>query len=54
MNNPEYYEDGNGEWRWRVKAANHKVIDASSEGFSSKAKAEDNYGLNHDVSHSTQ
>jgi uncharacterized protein YegP (UPF0339 family) len=47
---PEYYQTGNGEWRWRVRAANWKVIDASSEGFSTKEAAENNYGLNHDVS----
>ena len=47
---PEYYQDDSGEWRWRVRSRNHKVIDASSEGFSSKDKAENNYGLNHDVS----
>jgi uncharacterized protein YegP (UPF0339 family) len=52
MNKPEYYKDGKGEWRWRVMAANFKVIDASSESFSSKQAAENNYGLNHDVSSS--
>ena len=51
MNNPvEYYQDESGEWRWRVRARNHKVIDASSEAFSTKDKAQNNYGLNHDVS----
>lgn len=44
---PELYKADNGEWRWRVKAANGKVIDASSEGFSSKAKALNNYRLGH-------
>jgi uncharacterized protein YegP (UPF0339 family) len=47
---PEYYKTESGEWRWRVRAANWKVIDASSEGFSSREAAENNYGLNHDVS----
>lgn len=44
--NPEYYEDAAGEWRWRVKGANGEIIDASSEGFASKQKAEENYDLN--------
>ena len=37
MQEPVYYQDEVGLWRWKVKAANGKVIDASSESFSSKA-----------------
>ena len=47
MQEPVYYQDEVGLWRWKVKAANGKVIDTSSESFSSKAKAENNYSLNH-------
>ena len=32
----EYYEDTAGEWRWRMKARNHKIIAVGGEGFSSK------------------
>lgn len=44
---PEYYEDDQGEWRWKVTAANNRIIESSSEGFSSRAKAEGNYKLGH-------
>ncbi len=46
-NQPEYYQDHEGKWRWRIIAANHKVTDAASEGFASKQKAKENYQLNH-------
>ena len=39
----EYYKDKVGEWRWKVTAANGKVIDASTEGFSTKWSARRNY-----------
>ncbi len=45
---PEFYQDSQGEWRWKVTARNNKVIDASSEGFSSEAKAKNNYYLGHE------
>lgn len=32
----EIYKDKKGEWRWRFKAANHKIIATSSEGYSTK------------------
>ena len=47
---PEYYKDDNGQWRWRVKSRNGRVIDASSESFLSKQAVKYNYELNHDVS----
>ena len=30
------YKDHKGEWRWRLKAANGKIVADSSEGYSSK------------------
>ena len=42
----EFYVDKAGEWRWRVRDDNGEIIDAASEGFSSKAKAEYNYAQN--------
>ena len=42
---PEYYIDKAGEHRWRVRGDNGEIIDASSEGFSSREKAEENYNL---------
>lgn len=42
-----YYQDDSGQWRWQVRSANGRVIDASSEGFASKRNAEQNYSLNH-------
>jgi uncharacterized protein YegP (UPF0339 family) len=30
------YKDHKGEWRWRLKAANSKIVADSSEGYSSK------------------
>lgn len=30
------YKDYKGEWRWRLKAANGKIVADSAEGYSSK------------------
>lgn len=30
------YKDSNSEWRWRLKAANGKVIADSGEGYNTK------------------
>lgn len=27
------YKDAAGQWRWRIKARNHKVLGDSSEGY---------------------
>jgi uncharacterized protein YegP (UPF0339 family) len=35
----EVYTDAEGSWRWRLKAANHKVIAASGESFHDKSNA---------------
>jgi len=42
----EFYKDNNGEYRWRKKAANGKIVGASSEGFSSRQAAVNNAKLN--------
>lgn len=38
----EFYKDQSDEWRWRVTAANGRIIGAASEGYTSKRGAEDN------------
>lgn len=42
----EFYKDNAGEWRWRKIASNGRIVGASSEGFSSRANAVYNAGLN--------
>lgn len=34
----EIYKDVRGEWRWRIKARNHKTMADSGEGYSSRRK----------------
>ena len=38
----EVYKDKAGEYRWRAKASNGKIIVSSSEGFSSESECERN------------
>ncbi len=38
----EFYLDGNKQHRWQLKHGNGKILDASSEGFSSKGNAKRN------------
>lgn len=45
MPRPEYYKDNSGQWRWKITAGNHERTHASTEGFSSKAKARANFEL---------
>ena len=33
-----------GQWRWRLKAANHKIVADSAEGYHNEADA--NHGIN--------
>lgn len=33
------YKDVKGQWRWNIKAKNHKVIADSAEGYVNKADA---------------
>lgn len=32
----EVYKDAQGQWRWRLKAANHEKIASSGEGYTNK------------------
>lgn len=35
----EVYADAAGEWRWRLVAANGRIVAASAEAFASKSNA---------------
>ena len=35
----EFYQDEKGEWRWRVRAGNGRVVGDSAEGYKRKADA---------------
>lgn len=35
----QYYQDVKGEWRWRVKARNGKIISNSGEGYTTPRDA---------------
>jgi len=37
----ELYKDDAGEYRWRLQAANNKIIADSAEGYNTKSGAED-------------
>ena len=37
------YKDTTGQWRWKLKAANHETIAVSSESYVRKSDAE--YGI---------
>jgi uncharacterized protein YegP (UPF0339 family) len=39
------YKDAHGEWRWRLKSANGRIIADSSEGYSSKQSCKDGIEL---------
>jgi uncharacterized protein YegP (UPF0339 family) len=48
----DYYQDAAGEWRWtlrdltnRTRDPNGEIVGASTEGFSSREKAEQNYDI---------
>ena len=41
-----FFTDVKGEWRWRSKSTNGKIVGASSEGFTSKQNAIKNAKLN--------
>lgn len=38
----EFYEDADGDWRWRRTASNGKIVGASTEGYKNKADCEAN------------
>lgn len=42
-NEPEFYKDPQGYWRWRRVSTNGEVYAASHEGFRSKWGAKRNY-----------
>ncbi len=37
-----FYKDSRGKWRWQLKAANGRIIGASTQGYSCKTVAKDN------------
>ena len=39
-----YYKDSKGEWRWRLKAANGRIIADSGEGYKSEHECLDDIG----------
>ena len=41
----EFYEDKAGKYRWRITAANNEIVGGSTQGFSTKQKAEENLDL---------
>ena len=38
----EVYQDKRGEWRWRRKAANGRIVGAASEGYNKRSDCEAN------------
>ena len=38
----EVYQDKRGEWRWRRKASNGRIVGAASEGYKARADCEAN------------
>ncbi len=41
----QIYKDVTGDWRWRLKAANHEIVAISSEGYAQKSSAEHSINL---------
>jgi uncharacterized protein YegP (UPF0339 family) len=39
----EFYKDKVGEWRWRIKAANGRVVGDCAEGYKNRSDCEDMY-----------
>lgn len=38
----EFYQESNGDWRWRRKAPNGEIVGASTEGYRNKSDCEAN------------
>ena len=38
----DVYQDKRGEWRWRRRASNGKIVGAASEGYKARTDAEAN------------
>lgn len=36
----EIYQDAAGEWRWRLRAGNRRIVADGAEGYKTKAGAE--------------
>ena len=45
MTKVQYYQDSSGQWRWRVRAANGRILADSSEGYYNRKDAEAGYRL---------
>ena len=41
----QIYKDNAGEWRWRYRSANHKIIGVSSEGYTTKYGCQNSVGI---------
>jgi uncharacterized protein YegP (UPF0339 family) len=41
----DFYQDQDGDWRWKIVAPNNRVIISASEGFATKGNAKRNYKL---------
>jgi uncharacterized protein YegP (UPF0339 family) len=39
MREVEFFEDEAGEWRWRVKSGNGRIVAIPGEGFATRAAA---------------
>lgn len=39
MDRWEFYQEGNGDWRWRRIALNGRIVAASTEGYRNRADA---------------
>jgi len=45
----EVYKDSKGEWRWRLKASNGRVVATSGEGFKRKRSCTDSWNSVHNT-----
>jgi uncharacterized protein YegP (UPF0339 family) len=43
------YKDRRGEWRWRIRSKNGRIVDSSSEGFRRRGTALRNLALTADA-----
>ncbi len=41
----EFYQDEKGEWRWRVRAGNGRIVGDSAEGYKRRPDAETGFSL---------
>lgn len=45
----EIYRDASGDWRWRLRAANGRIVADSAEGYASKRNAQRAMGALYDA-----